>query len=466
MRQVVILHGWSDSSRSFRGLTRFLTAHGYRTVPLWLGDYLSLEDDVRVEDVGRRMQAVVSERLRRGELAAPFDLIVHSTGGLIAREWISAHYSGEIGACPARRLIMLAPANFGSRLAALGQSMLGRVVKGWNNWFRTGREMLRALELASPYQWQLAERDLFVPRGAAAAAAIYGETGVRPFVITGSHPYPQRLRQIVNEDGADGTVRVAAANLNARGLTIDFAADEFAPALRPWRLRHEDPFPLAVLPDRTHGSIIAPDAPDVRTPPGHADRLGDLILAALACETRDAYRRIAEEWDAVSERTAALGATAETFHQYLQVNVRVIDDRGAAVGDYFLEFSGPEAERGDASSVYFHREVLEHVHVNGIDPSRRCLYVDRTDLIENYYGRIRGEVERVLALSISASPPGDNVGYFSDVRRGAGGTVVVHRAEPTAAEPRWLRRNTTHFVEIVIPRSPADKVFRLARARD
>ena len=99
MRQVVIVHGWSDTSRSFRPLVEFLRANGYEVVLLWLGDYISLDDDVRVEDVGKRMEQVVRERMMAGELADEFDLIVHSTGGLVAREWISAHYD-DITRCP------------------------------------------------------------------------------------------------------------------------------------------------------------------------------------------------------------------------------------------------------------------------------------------------------------------------------------------------------------------------------
>jgi len=89
----------------------------------------------------------------------------------------------------------------------------------------------------------------------------------------------------------------------------------------------------------------------------------------------------------------------------MQVNVRVVDDHGAEVADYFLEFSGPEDERGDDSSVYFHREVLEHVHVNRTNSCYRCLYADRTDLLEGYYDSIAGRVARVLCRSISAAPP-------------------------------------------------------------
>ena len=56
----------------------------------------------------------------------------------------------------------------------------------------------------------------------------------------------------------------------------------------------------------------------------------------------------------------------EVFHQYMQINVYVVDDHGADVTDYVLEFSGPDMYRSENEepTVYFHREVLEHVHTN------------------------------------------------------------------------------------------------------
>src|SRR5207245_2308666 len=124
------LHGWSDTSKSFLTLRDFLTGNGYPTAQIWLGDYVSMDDDVRVEDVGKRMESVIRAAISANKLTVPFDLIVHSTGGLVAREWLSRYYPDGAGA-PIKRLIMLAPANFGSRLATLGKSMIGRVAKGF-----------------------------------------------------------------------------------------------------------------------------------------------------------------------------------------------------------------------------------------------------------------------------------------------------------------------------------------------
>lgn len=477
-RDVLIVHGWSDTSKSFSPLVDFLKKADFNAVGLWLGDYISLDDDVKIEDVAKRMEALIQEKLKTKELTAPFDMVVHSTGGLVARQWISTYYIDDIGKCPLKRLVMLAPANFGSKLASMGQSMLGRMFKGWDNWFHTGKEMLNALELSSPFQWDLVQRDLLVPAGEEDNRSLYGENGVWPFVIVGTHPYPSAIRQIVNENGADGTVRVPAANLNTRGVTIDFAKNEFNPEVRQWRNRSEVVFPFAVLPDRTHASIIDPVGADIKVSPTAHQQLGEMIVGALNCDTFSDYQQIATDWRQVTENTGSLAADeagraalftgsgkkekAEFFHQYIQVNVQVVDDHGDDVTDYVLEFSADDFKRNDQPTVYFHREVLEGVHVNGANAAYRCLFIDRTDLLEEFYKRISKKTEKKLYMSISATAPGANIKYFSDVKRGAAGDMVVHSLEDNS-DTRWLQRNCTHFVRIIIPRSPSDKVFRLKR---
>lgn len=480
--QVAIVHGWSDTSKSFADLSNFLKANGYTVSQIWLGDYISMDDDVRIEDAAKRMHDVIGELIANGDLKVPFDLIVHSTGGLVAREWIVSNYPDGKG-CPAKRLVMLAPANFGSRLASIGKSMIGRVARGWNNWFQTGAEMLKALELASPFQWDLARRDLLDPNGEGTGP--YGVGKVWPFVIVGSVGYPSGMRQIVNEDGSDGTVRVAAANLNVAGLTVDFTRDIAQPEIRPWHWRAgAKKIPLAVLPDRNHTSIVHPD-PDTRdgktgSEAEFAELLGQLILRALRCETQRQYDRVYEDWHALSEETAALAydddrrgdiflkeaPAPEALHQYMQVVTLVRDDHGQPVEDYFLEFYSPETS-GNEDIVRFQRDVLEHVHVNGERSSLRCLFIDRSDLIMQYYGRIRDPAKRRVAVSVSAANPGKNVRYFDSTREGARGHLVIHEEAIDRREALGgarLHRNTTHLVEIVIPRQPTDKVFGLSRS--
>ena len=468
--QVLIIHGWSDTSASFHPLANFLSEHGYAPKVLWLGDYISRDDDVGVEDVAKRMAEVIDEMSTRGELEASFDMIVHSTGGLVVRQWLVHRYAGIAERCPVKRLIMLAPANYGSKLAATGKSLLGRVVKGYDNWFQSGKAMLDDLELGSPFQWQLAQRDaLGAPGGD--ATRYYGADRVWPFVIVGSHPYASLLRQIVNENGGDGTVRVCAANLNACGVTIDFRETQPEKLFRVWAPRLETQAPLAVLPTRTHGSIIDPARASKDSQEGIAEsaeerqQLGALILRALDCSDFIDYQVIREEWDLLTEQTAARrnnppsGDKAEFFHQYMQMNARVVDDLGHPVNDYFLEFFSNTSKSHDAANVYLHTEVLRDVKKNSRDESVRNLYFDRTTLVDNYYAMLPGRTDPVLYMSMSAASPGSNINYFEREKKGAEQQVPIHLEGDRTR--RWLQRNTTHFVQIIIPRLPNANVFRL-----
>lgn len=470
-KHVLIIHGWSDTSKSFRSLADFLRRHNYQATELWLGDYISMDDDVRVADVGKRMGSVIDEMISVGQLSQSFDVIVHSTGGLVAREWLTSHYRGRAQECPMKRLVMLAPANYGSKLAATGKSMLGRIVKGYNNWFQTGRGMLNDLELGSPYQWELAQRDIFVaPRGDN-TDRYYGEDRVWPFVIVGTHPYTNLLRQVVNENGADGTVRVCAANLNAQGITIDFRESDPGKAVTPWASRLDGfSIPLAVLPTRTHGSVVDPDRADrdnqedIDETPEEQAQLGQFILRALGCADFDQYRQIQAQWQEFSESTAARRASSPTpayYHQYMQANFDVMDDYGQPVNDYFLEFFSNTQKKNDDANVYMHASVIEDVKVNSQNPACRNIYFDRTDLVEGYYPKVPEGGDAALYLSISAAAPGKNIRYFANLKTGADMQIAIHFQRDIAS--RWLKHNSTHFVRIILPRQPVDKVFRLTR---
>lgn len=468
MSHIAILHGWSDTHSSFTNLASFLNENGFQTVHL--ADYLSMKDDVRIEDVAIRMQAVIEEMLTAGTLVAPFDLIVHSTGGLVAREWITRFYADGIG-CPAKRVVMLAPANFGSPLASTGKSMLGRVLKGFDNWFEVGERVLDELELASAYQWDLACRDLLSPDGPASGP--YGPDKIMPFVIIGTRGYTDSIRRIVNKNGTDGTISCAAANLNVVGLTLDFSGPDEKPVPVAWSQRCDVTIPFAILPDRNHATICDPLAAPALA--GIPDQLGELILQALACASADGYAATAAQWEQITDRThslrndpatrATLVGTSDTdsLHQYFQVVVAVVDNHGRPVPDYFIEFYCPETgARGENDEmVIFHRQVLDDVHVNKLDASRRSFLIDRTDLFDKYYAS-QPKVH-TLAASLSAADLGPNVRYFAQEKRGAKGEITIHARDPEKREglPGRLHHNRTHLVKIIIPRRPMPGVFKL-----
>jgi len=472
--QVVILHGWSDTWDSFAPLANFLKASGFQTLDLFLANYISMDDDVSIEDAAKAMQAAVEGKIAGSELKPPFDLIVHSTGGLVARTWLSAYCAGmKPEQMPVQRLVMIAPANFGSKLADVGQTILGRVVKGWDHGFHTGKLMLNGLALGSPFQWDLASRDLFT-MDAEDDAPIYGADLVWPFVIVGSMPYQHGLRQMVNENGSDGTVRVAAANLNAFGATLDFTRDSAPTVMRmagaasvdaaqgaflPWKRRYDEAmeFPLAVMAHRDHASITDPTILGDNETADQQAQFQNCLLGALACPTYAQYRDLQHAWRTISDAVQDPDSADEDHHMHLQINVRVVDEFETPVTDYMIEFLAPNYEQNTDLTGMFHDKVIKDVHKNGQDASVRTIYIDRQLMFQLFYAQIPAGQPKELRLSVSATSPGDNVKYFADAFGGKGEFVVHSQDEAD----RWLHRNATHFLKIVIPRIPSAGVFKL-----
>ncbi len=497
MADVVLLHGWSATGKSMAALTTFLTAAGYRPVDLFIGDYESLYDDVSVEDVAKRMEAAVREKIAAGQLAAPFHLIVHSTGALVARAWLARFYPA--GGAPVANFLMLAPANFGSRWAKLGRSLVGRITKGnLKRGLQSGETMLTELEFAADFHWRLTRRDLLAAPGDP-PGAIYSANGCRPFVIVGVHPQDP-LPAFVTEHGSDGTVRTAAANMNVRGMTIDFSADAAHPIVTHWARRAPDAMPYLVLPDRDHGAILEPGKGFA-----HQDELrailGVEIAAALAVTDAAAYAALAARWDDIYTARTRPGALrgeageairnsvrwpralftddadrAKYFHEHYLLNTRVTDQEGAPIEDYFLSFG---SRRPDAITSFteraaippdedrFHMKALTNVHVNAQSGARRAFYIDRMELMTQHngvYAHVTGATPAELWLSLTIAPKGDLVSYFPAGAQGPRGSIRLHVEDKTDTPARWLKRRQTHFIDIVAPRTVDPRVFRLTRA--
>ena len=232
-RPIVILHGWSDISASFEPLARLLHEKLERDISIIsLADYISMEDEVRFDDLVTAMQAA----WRRHRLPAgkgTVDAVVHSTAGLVIRDWLNRSYTP--GRAPIKNLVMIAPANFGSPLAHKGRAFMGRVYKGFiakkpeGRSFQTGTHILRGLELASPYSWDLANRDRFDRGG-----TMYQPGNVLCTVLVGNTGY-DGISSIANEDGSDGTVRVSTANVKCFRIRAVFPANPDEVGCRPRR---------------------------------------------------------------------------------------------------------------------------------------------------------------------------------------------------------------------------------------
>lgn len=220
MTTLVFVHGWSVTDTSTYGslpqrLQQQASADGMplQLADIWLSEYVSFDDTVTMGDLVRAFD----HALRDLHLVGPgFDCITHSTGGPVVREWLRAQRDrpGRYSTIRLGHLVMLAPANFGSALAQLGKGTLGRL-KAWSEGVQPGQRILDWLELGSAESLSL-NLDHIHGRDPAA-------DGQFLFVLTGDRPdraLYDYLNSYTGEDGSDGVVRIAAANLNAQHAVL------------------------------------------------------------------------------------------------------------------------------------------------------------------------------------------------------------------------------------------------------
>lgn len=443
-RPIVIIHGWSDNSRSFGALANYVASISDSLFQINLADYVSMDDEVRYDDLVTAMSRAWKEvglPTRPGSV----DAIVHSTGGLVIRDWLATTYAP--GKSPVKRLLMLAPANFGSPLAHKGRAFYGRIVKGFNSRkpFETGTRILKGLELASSYSWNLAMRDRFTK------ANHFSSGGVLATVLVGNSGYGG-IMAAANEDGTDGTVRVSTANLNCASINADFASDPLKPTFNIVNSAGRVAF--RILDGDNHSTAAMKDN-------GPKDRTGrDAIARALTVKDSEF-----EAWcDECEERNNILTRGAEEKNDeyrfgYQNTVVRVVDDAGVPVRDYFLEFyMDDKDDKRNFFSKLFHHDVIRTVHAYGDDPSYRSLHVDCTNLERG----MANNNWRYMKMSLSAVPEfkvNKLVGYrtFSDDDIGAIRLGMAH-------VKRAFVKHRTVLITITIRRERAPEVFKIKQA--
>ncbi len=463
----LILHGWSDCSDSFRSLETLLVDEGVGEVEsIYYADYESREDAITYEDV---VGGLDDELRRRGLLdergRGSFDVVVHSTGGLVIRHWIWRYYGHRIEECPVENLVMLAPANFGSPLAHRGKSLLGRVFGGrWKigDMLEVGRRLLDGLELGSAYQWKLAHRDLLGPE------PFYGARRVRLTVLVGLTDY-RGLRGWPEKPGTDGAVVIAGTPLDPVKLGLDFCS---AAEPRRWRrdTAHGE-FAFGTLPGHDHGSIVEafgtkPDgAGEGRDRSGRNDgAVRKLVLSALRVDSAGEFERHRDRVRAARASAPEDGSAPTRWQQFL---FHAVDDQDQPVRDFTLEFfvhcRGRETRLGETRRRSRHgprmltqrerelsneanRLMTAHFHTYSRDASYRRGLVDvpgLEDLIPD---------EHVLAMRMYVPEVEDGIYYDTDTLR----DVIVHdpAAEDGASDcsPSFLHPGTTTLVQLHVDR--------------
>lgn len=427
-----------------------------------LGDYVSLDDDVTFDDLAAALErAWRKERLP--DAPRSVDVVVHSTGALVIRHWMTTYRTPAT--CPIHRLLMLAPANFGSPLAHKGRSFVGRIVKGFKSdrRFHTGTRILRGLELASPFSWELALRDRFTND------AWYGQDRILCTVLVGNTGY-SGISAAANEAGSDGTVLVSTANLNPVRVDMDFSRDPHRPVLKLTQSRGATAF--ARIDAENHSTLAMKDGGfrDERTLP--------LIARSLTVTDADFDDHVAA-CDAISEAMREAAGDDDFRQSFQNTVVRLTDSAGAFVEDYFLEFfakppGSPRSRADDAMTAFIQERVFGKVHVYDANAAYRSIKLSTTALARGLAedrdrrraGKRRaGSPERAaprpLYVSITAMPDvrkTGSVGYSTFGWDDIGSIMLT-----PARQKLLLAPDRTALVDIRIRRERTDDVFRFRR---
>jgi pimeloyl-ACP methyl ester carboxylesterase len=437
-RPVVLLHGYSDNGQAFDPWRRALMAAGWTADQLVTVSYESLTNEVSVRDIAEGFDKLLRQRVGLAD-DEPFDVMVHSTGMLVLRAWLTRRGATGRRLARVKHVIALAPATFGSPLAHKGRSFLGALLKGRKaigpDFLEAGDQVLDALELGGRFSWELAHTDLFGEH------PFYDTSRSTPymFVFCGNRGY-RGLSALVNSPGTDGTVRWAGCALNCRKLVMDLTAD--CPDTQrvhaaDWT---QDDVPLHPINGVDHTTILS-------KPPAE---LVELVVQALAVNSRPMYA----QWCDAAHRVVQ--QTRDALEPWQQFVIRAIDERGDSIPDWNLQLMLASDDR-NASLTPFAQDV----HVYKHDPSYRCFHVNLSKLADPSLvtGRARRLKAQLFASTGTArvlytgalvdpmhvAPPGKAGTWF--------GTIDLSSVLPGGAV-RFFHPFTTTFVELRLDREP------------
>jgi len=447
-KKLLILHGYSDGATSFTGLRDFFQANGYAREDVFLLNYASMDDQAQFSDFADKLDEDYAKQFAGERI----DVACHSTGSLVVRLWLDLHFQRQRAAgrakprSPVEHLLMFAPANFGSDLAEMGQSFLGKFRSTFFNanrkpgdFLESGKFVLQGLEPASPFQWTLSERDL---HGEGFFNPELGDGNVcYPFVFAAGRGYGGLQARIIpnrKKPGTDGTVRICGTSLNTRRCRVDFCDPVVAPS---WMEERKFPnMAFAIFGNFNHGSIIEHNTAFARGP-------GLLALEALQVKSVTAYGRFAARCDEYTRRHYR----ADPYQQFF-FNVR--DDVGLPVRDYYIDFY---AQMADGSThqkltLEFDRTFETDFYRHSADPSCRALLLNLA-VLRDYCRRLKAAKAR-LVFDVFATSSIKEIRYLP-------GFALVFDEHSAKDEPDFLFENTTTLIEVVLNRIATDQVLHL-----
>jgi len=493
-QKIVIVHGWSDHSGSFENLARHIEAKlNIQTEVISLCDWLSLDDDVTFKDLVAAFDKEwdFKELPRSGRSV---DVILHSTGSLLLRDWLLTKFGSKPKEdLPIKRLVQLAPANFGSPLAHMGRSVLGRARVGFQvargkkkkevehlmEAFEPGQELLKGLELGSAYTWSLAESDCFGKQ-----AEWYGKGGILSTILIGNEGTQMFVKDF---NGSDGTVRTSNANLNAKRIRVKLPDKnqeiDISEAIEETKGQHA----FRIVNGFSHGGITLNEEQLSSKLLGeyHDDqsiRMSDMDLLDLIVKSLEVDDHDFDAWcaDCDSETlkiTTDLNKEGDDeVHAYSTVVVRLKNQWGEEVDDYIFEmyvdseFDGEKAvltKQEKSITREFQKRVVDDVHRNKVNPAYVNFHFDTSAL--GKLMRRNNSKKFDLCFSITAAPIlvrsgskkggqfNRNVGYL-----GLDDNDIAHAVIPFKKLKEVFAYHQTTFIDVEIIRQQSHGVVRLS----
>ena len=429
--KIIFVHGWNVTDTNTYGkLPEAIQKEapiewGLEVTHIYLGKYISFNDEVTVYDIARAFEAA---RVAELGFEQEFSCITHSTGAPVLREWVDHFYGKNNLQClPLKHLIMLAPANHGSALAQLGKSRVSRI-SAWFNGVEPGQKVLNWLELGSDEQWKLNSEWLDYEFG----------DHIFPFVLTGQ-TIDKKLYDYINsytaEKGSDGVVRVAAANLNYRIVRLEQDnIDSRVLNVIDNVMSAKQKVGLEVIPDASHSGSDKGIMNSVTLRNRHNKQIVKSIVECLSVETEEEYQSQTIEME---HRTTLV---QEKSPKYSMLVFRVIDDQGNEIKDFDLYFLAGNDYRPDKLPKGFHVDTQK----NKVNNCHLIYYVSHSKMANIKDGKIG----------------------FRVVARPENGFCFYRRSEFHSNGVLFddlLKPNETVMVEITLRRAIDKNTFTLSR---
>jgi len=414
--KVFLIHGWSvDATTTYQALHLKLAAHGFDLHEIFLGRYVSLDNEVEVKDIAQAMHRELVRHLGRPPWTQGFHFVTHSTGALVVKHWIAHHYVGKfVDRKPLKNVVFLAGPHFGSRLAHNGRSMLAHAAY----FGPTGKQVLNSLELGSEYSWDVNELWL--------DPAAWRRKGIRPYGLIGDRVendfFKSKIFPAGYEKGSDMVVRVPAGNLN-------FCRYELNGLTRRTRKVGEiKTVPFAALANYVHSGpkhgIMNSITADAK-----ARHLSlKLILQCLRVKTRADYARARTSLDTV------MRSTRRRRGAFAQLDFRFRDETGAPIDDYSFVLGVIVKGRRKPS------KMIVHTHKNQITPSHFTAFLD-----------------------LKAFEP--RLTYFMDFNGDSGTEMFHYRPDPLPLKLAGRKlvdiicADRTTQIDVILGREPHQKLF-------